>query len=121
LHAPTQAELGWGTHFDSTRIVVRGLGGFGTGAFGFGRYRRWDAGLQLGFGAGYCGGDRSGGWHGKYGAVGWSLWRALEVDERGQFELESGFGHVAGFDGRSAYAGGGRDCSSAGEQRCDSG
>jgi len=45
----------------------------------------------------------------------------LEVDERGEFERESWIGHVAGFDGRSAYLGRRCDCYATGEQRCDSG
>ena len=75
----------------------------------------WRAGLQLGLGAGYFGVDRSGGYHVKHGAAGGRLWRALEIHERGQSEFQPRFGDMAAVDGRSAYAGGGRDRIAAGK------
>ena len=39
-----------------------------------------------------------GGQHWKHGAAGRRLWRSLEIDERGQSEFQSCFGHLAGFD-----------------------
>ncbi len=57
-HTPTQAELGWGTRF------FRFLHGVDIGWAGSARFRcygRWRAELQLGLGASYFGGDRSGG------------------------------------------------------------
>jgi len=98
LHTPTQADLGWGTRLNAGFSINSGMDAAGTGSACFRCYGRWRAGLQLGFGTGHFSADRSRGHEWKHGAAGRRVWRPLEIDERGQPEFQSCFGHMAAFD-----------------------